>query len=153
LNTVRRRKVEQTDATNSYKFQSLLKNLTECLQLIKLAKTKTMKRLFLFISIFLVFGVFSCDNIEETPAPGDFPAWIKYKVNELSAKTGESCEFIYVLQYEVRGKYYYNIDFGYSSCNNCNLFDQNGNWVGQSVLANQSETKIIDQRPGCVFPK
>ena len=112
-----------------------------------------MKRLFLFISISLLFGVLSCDNTEETPAPSDFPAWIKYKVDELSAKTGESCEYIYVLQYEVRGRYYYNIDFGYSSCNNCNLFDEKGNRVGQSVLTNQSEAKIIDQRPGCVFPK
>ena len=112
-----------------------------------------MKRLFIFISIFLLFGVLSCDNMEETPAPGDLPSWVKYKVDELSARTGESCEFIYILQYEVRGKYYYNIDFGYSSCNNCNLFDENGNRVGQSVLANQSETKIIDPRPACVIPK
>jgi len=112
-----------------------------------------MRQLFLFTCIFLLFGTLSCDNFTEDPAPGDFPAWIKYKVDELSARTGESCEFIYVLQYEVRGRYYYNIDFGYSSCNNCNLFDENGNRVGQSVLANQSETKIIDQRQACVFPK
>jgi len=125
----------------------------ECLQLIKLAKTKTMKRLFLFISISLLFGTLSCDNIEETPAPGDFPAWIKYKVDELSAKTGESCEYIWVMVYEVQGKRYYNIDFAYSSCSNCNLFDEHGNRVTSNVLANQSETKIIDQRPACVFPK
>jgi len=112
-----------------------------------------MRQLFLFTVILLLFGILSCDNFNEDPTPGDFPAWIKYKVDELSARTGESCEFIYVLQYEVRGRYYYNIDFGYSSCNNCNLFDENGNQVGQSVLANQSETKTIDQRPACVFPK
>lgn len=112
-----------------------------------------MNRLFLFACVFLLFGTLSCDNTEESPAPGDFPAWIKYKVDELSARTGESCEFIDVLQYEVRGRYYYNIDFSYSSCNNCNLFDENGNRVGQSVLDNQSETKIIDRRPACVFPK
>ena len=121
--------------------------------MIKLVKTKTMKHLFLFTCIFFLFGMLSCDNFNETPARGDFPAWIKHKVEELSAKTGESCEFIYVLQYEVGGRYYYNIDFGYSSCNNCNLFDEKGNWVGQSVLANPSETKIIDGRPGCVIPK
>lgn len=112
-----------------------------------------MKRLFLFACIFLLFGVLSCENTEEPPAAGDFPAWIKNKVDALSAKTGEPCEFIYVLKYEVRGRYYYNIDFGYSSCSNCNLFDEKGNQVGQSVLANQSETKIIDARPACVFPK
>lgn len=121
--------------------------------MIKLVKTKTMKHLFLFTCIFFLFGMLSCDNFNETPARGDFPAWIKHKVEELSAKTGESCEFIYVLQYEVGGRYYYNIDFGYSSCNNCNLFDEKGNRVGQSVLANPSETKIIDWRPGCVIPK
>jgi uncharacterized ParB-like nuclease family protein len=112
-----------------------------------------MKRLSLFISIFLLFGVLSCDNIEDTPISGDLPAWVKYKVDELTAKNGESCEFIYVLTYEVQGRHYYNIDFGYSSCNNCNLFDEKGNRVGQSVLADQSETKIIDERPACVFPK
>jgi hypothetical protein len=112
-----------------------------------------MKRLFLFTCISLLFGMLSCDNFKEDPAPGDFPAWVKNKVDELSAKTGESCEFIFITKYEVRGKYYYNIDFGYSSCYNCNLFDENGNWVGTSVLANQSETKIIDQSPGCVLPK
>jgi len=112
-----------------------------------------MKHLFLLTSIFLLFGVLSCDNFTESPSPGDFPAWIKNKVDELSEKTGESCEFIYVTKYEVRGKYYFNIDFGYSSCNNCNLFDENGNLVGTSVLANHSETKIIDESPGCVLPK
>jgi uncharacterized ParB-like nuclease family protein len=127
--------------------------MTKCLQLIKLAKTKTMKRLFLFISIFFLFGVLSCVNTEETPAPGDFPVWIKYKVDELSAKTGESCEFIWVMVYEVKGKRYYNIDFAYASCNDCNLYDRNGNRVTSNVLANQSETKIIEQRQACVFPK
>jgi len=112
-----------------------------------------MKHLFLLTCIFIIFGILSCDNFIEAPAPGNFPAWIKYKVDELSAKTGESCEFIYVLQYEVRGRYYYNIDFSYSSCNDCNLYDEHGNWAAPSVLANQSETKIIDQRPGCVSPK
>lgn len=112
-----------------------------------------MNRLFLFISILYLFGVVSCDNVEETPAPGDLPAWVKYQVDELSAKTGESCEFIYILTYEVRGRYYYNIDFAYSSCNDCNLFDEKGNRMGHNVLTNQSETKIIDERPACAFPK
>jgi len=123
------------------------------LNLIKLVKTKTMKHLFLFICIFLIFGMLSCDKFIEDPAPDDYPSWIKHKVDELSAKTGESCEFIYITKYEVRGRYYYNIDFGYSSCNDCNLYDEKGNRVVQSVLANLSETKIIDQGPACVLPK
>ena len=112
-----------------------------------------MKRLFLFACIFLLFGALSCENTEETPGPGDFPAWIKHKVDELIAETGESCEFIYVVKYEVQGKYYYNIDVAYSSCNSCNLYDEYGNQVGQSALANYSETKIIETRPGCVVPR
>jgi hypothetical protein len=112
-----------------------------------------MKHLFLFTCIFLLFGILSCDNFLEDPAPDNSLAWIKHKVDELSAKTGESCEFIYITKYEVRGKYYYNIDFGYSSCNNCNLYDEHGNWAGPSVLANQSETKIINESPACVSPK
>jgi hypothetical protein len=91
--------------------------------------------------------------MKEEPAPGDFPAWIKHKVDELSAETGESCELIHVLKYEVRGRYYYNIDFVYSNCNNCNLFDEKGNRMGSIVLADQSEVKIIDESPGCVIPK
>jgi|GEM_PF-779457 len=112
-----------------------------------------MKRLFFFVGILLFVGILSCENFTEDPPPGDFPSWIKNKVNEISKKTGESCEFIYITKYEVKGKYYYNIDFNYSSCNNCNLFDENGNWAGQSVLDDQSATKIIDQRSACVFPK
>jgi hypothetical protein len=112
-----------------------------------------LKHLIHFCCFFLVVGILSCDNFIEAPAQGDNPAWIKYKVDELSAKTGESCEFISITKYEVRGKNFYNIDFGYSSCSTCNLFDENGNWVGPGVLANQSETKLIGQWPGCVVPK
>ena len=112
-----------------------------------------MNRLFLFACIFLLFGTLSCDNTEESPAPGDLPSWVKNRVDELSAKNGESCENVWVMIYEAQGKRYYNIDFAYSSCSNCNLYDEHGNRVGQSVLDNQSETKIIDRRPACVFPK
>ena len=112
-----------------------------------------MKRLSLITCIFILVGALSCDNIEETPAPGDFPSWIKHKVNELSAKTSESCEYILVTVYEVQGRRYYNIDFSYSSCKDCNLYDEHGNWAAPSVLANQSEVKIIDQSPACVKPK
>jgi hypothetical protein len=111
-----------------------------------------MKRLF-FASIFLLFGVFSCDKTEESPTSGGFPSWVKYKVEELSAKNGESCEYIWVTVYEVQGRRYYNIDFTYSSCSDCNLFDGYGNRVLPGVLANPSEAKIIETRPGCVVPK
>lgn len=112
-----------------------------------------MKRLFLFAFIALLIGLLSCDLTEESPASGDFPAWISIKVQELSTKSGESCEYIWVMVYEVQGKRYYNIDFAYSSCSNCNLYDKYGNRVTSAVLANSNETKIVETRPGCVKPK
>ena len=112
-----------------------------------------MKRLLLFACIFLLFGVLSCNNIEETTDPGGFPAWIKNKADDLSARSGQSCEFIYVLKYEVNGRYYYNIDFAYSSCNNCNLYDEHGNRASSAVLSNPNETKIIEERAACVVPR
>ncbi len=112
-----------------------------------------MRQLFLFACTFLLLGMLSCDNFIEAPAPGDYPAWIKNKVDELSKKTGESCDYIWVVVYEVQRKRYYNIDFAYSSCSNCNLYDKHGNWVTAAVLANSNETKIVETRPGCVLPK
>lgn len=112
-----------------------------------------MKRLFLFVCIFLLTGLLSCNYFEENPASSDFPSWINRKVNELSTRTGESCENIWVTVYEVQGKRYYNIDFAYSSCNACNLFDRYGNQVSGGVLADPNETKVIETVPGCVKPK
>lgn len=112
-----------------------------------------MKRLFILTCTLLVFGLLSCDRTDEPTAPGDFPSWINRKVNELSTKTGESCEYIWVTVYEVQEKRYYNIDFAYSSCNDCNLYDEHGNRVSSGVLADPGETKIIEARPGCSGPK
>lgn len=112
-----------------------------------------MKRISLFACIILFSGIFSCNFIEENPASGDYPSWIKRKINELSSKTGESCENIWVTVYEVQGKRYFNIDFAYSSCNACNLYDRYGNQVSGGVLANPNETKLIDSAPACVTPR
>jgi len=112
-----------------------------------------MNRLFFLTCILVFFGLLSCDITEEPTASGDFPTWINRKINELSTKTGESCENIWVMVYEVQGKRYYNIDYSYSSCSDCNLYDANGNRVSSGVLANPNETKIIDTRPGCVKPR
>jgi hypothetical protein len=112
-----------------------------------------MNRLFIFAFISILAGLLSCDLTEENPVSGDFPAWVSRKVNELSTKTGESCEYVWVTVYEVQGKRYYNIDFAYSSCSDCGLFDANGNRVSSSVLANPNETKVIRTSPGCVKPK
>jgi hypothetical protein len=108
-----------------------------------------MKQLFLFACIFLLFGVFSCDKKEETTPPGELPTWVKQKAEELSAKKGDSCKNIWVLIYEAQGKQYYNIDFAYSSCSNCNLFNDKGNPVAQSELAKLPDLKVTDAKPAC----
>jgi len=111
-----------------------------------------MKRLFLVISILLISCISCKDTVESTPE-GEFPSWVKQRAEELSSKKGESCEYVWVIVFESQGKRYYNIDFAYSSCNNCNLYDEHGNRVSSSVFANNTETKIVDDRPACTFPK
>jgi len=107
-----------------------------------------MKRLFLFACLFLL-GLLSCDKKEETTLPGELPTWVKQKAEELSAKKGDPCKYIWVLIYEAQGKLYYNIDFAYSSCSNCNLFDNKGNPVAQSQLAKLPDLKVTDVKPAC----
>jgi len=108
-----------------------------------------MKRLFLFACTFLLFGVLSCDKKEEITPPGELPSWVKQKAEELSARKNEPCKNVWVLIYEAQGKYYYNIDFAYSSCSNCNLFDNKGNPVAQTELAKLSGLKVTDAKPAC----
>jgi len=109
-----------------------------------------MKQLFLIACVFLLFGVFSCDKKDETTtAPGELPSWVKQKAEELSAKKGDSCKYIWVLIYEAQGNQYYNIDFAYSSCSNCNLFDNKGRSVSQNQMAKLSDLKVIDVKPAC----
>jgi len=108
-----------------------------------------MKRLFLFVVILLFVGILSCEKKEEILAPGELPSWIKQKAEELSAGKSESCRNVWVLIYEAQGKQYYNIDFAYSSCSNCNLFDNKGNRVAQSELAKIPDLKVTDVKPAC----
>jgi uncharacterized ParB-like nuclease family protein len=109
-----------------------------------------MKRLSLFAGIFLLIGLLSCDQKkeEEFTLSDELPSWVKQKVEELSVN-GESCKFIDVLIFETQGKLYYNIAFGYSSCNNCNLFDEKGNHIAQTELTKLSDLKLIDMKPAC----
>lgn len=108
-----------------------------------------MKRHFLIACVFLLFGVFSCDKKEETTPPGELPSWVKQKAEELSARKSEPCKNIWVLIYEAEGKQYYNIDFAYSSCSNCNLFDNKGRSVSQTQMAKHPDLKVIDVKPAC----
>jgi len=108
-----------------------------------------MKQLFLFAGILLFVGILSCDKKEETTIPGELPAWVKQKAEELSARKSEPCRNVWVLIYVAQGKYYYNIDFAYSSCSNCNLFDDKGKPVAQSQLAKLTDLKVTDAKPAC----
>lgn len=111
-----------------------------------------MKRLFIFACIFLLIGLLSCDKKkekEEFTLSEGLPSWAKQKVEELSAKKGEPCKNVWVLIYEAKGKQYYNIDFAYSSCSNCNLFDDKGNPVAQSELAKLPDLKVKDVKQAC----
>jgi uncharacterized ParB-like nuclease family protein len=129
------------------------KNLLKRSHLTNLAETEIMKQLIFFTCMVILTAMLSCDLTEVTSASGDFPSWVSSKVQELSANSGESCEYVWVTVYEVAGKRYYNIDFAFSSCSNCNLYDRNGNRVSSAVLANPNETKVIGTSPGCVKPK
>lgn len=111
-----------------------------------------MKRLFLFIGILLITCITCKDGVEPTPE-GELPSWVKHIAEDLSAQKGESCEIVWVIVFESQSKRYYNIDFAYSSCNNCNLYDEQGKRVPSSVFANSTETKIVDDRPACVVTK
>lgn len=99
-----------------------------------------------FLSIFLAMA--SCSKKDETVAPGELPTWVKQKVEELTAN-GESCKVVYVMLYDIDGKKYYNIDFGYSSCAMCNIFDEKGRPVSQTEKAGWNDIKVVDWFPGC----
>lgn len=101
--------------------------------------------LFLLI-IFLVNS--ACDKKDEIHTPDELPAWINQKVEDLTAG-GESCKSVFVMLYEIDGKKYYNIDFRYSSCGMCHVFDENGNKVTQEEQANWKEIKFVEMYPGC----
>lgn len=107
-----------------------------------------MKQIILFFFLILFLAISACNKNDEINAPKEFPAWVNQKVADLTAN-GESCKIVFVMIYEIDGKKYYNIDFAYSSCAMCNVFDENGNQVTQQERANWKEIKFIDMFPGC----
>lgn len=109
-----------------------------------------MKQLCLFAGLFLLFGVLSCDKKDEITPPGELPSWVKQKAEALADKKGDSCKFIDVLIYQSLGKRYYNIDFGYSSCNRCNMYDEKGRAVSQSDLAKLTDLKVVEIKQACL---
>lgn len=108
-----------------------------------------MKQLIFIACLALLTGVLSCDRTEEVPVSGELPSWVKQKAEVLADKKGDSCKFIDVLIYESLGKRFYNIDFGYSSCNRCNMYDEKGRAVSQSELAKLTDLKVVDMKQAC----
>lgn len=108
-----------------------------------------MKQLSIFVSIFLLIGVLSCDHKkeEEFTLSEGLPSWVKQKVEELTVN-GESCKFVDVKIIEYKENLYYDIAYGYSSCALCNVFDKNGNRVTPTE-SNFSGHKIINILPAC----
>jgi len=123
----------------------------ECLQLIKLAKTKTMKRLFLFVGVFLILGNLSCDKKDEETNPDQFPGWLQSKITELTSPQN-LCEITDVTIIEYNGKTYYHVYCGLWSCMYCQLFDEKGNrpaWETNQwndFFAKKKEIKVV---PAC----
>jgi hypothetical protein len=110
--------------------------------------TLTVKRSIYILSLFLFLLISACSKEEEINILEELPHWAYRQVEELTAK-GESCKYITVALYEVNGKIYYNIEYSYSSCGMCNLFDEKGNRVSQSEKSSWSEFKMIDILPAC----
>jgi hypothetical protein len=107
-----------------------------------------MKQFFLFASVFLLFGVLSCNKKEDTDILNDLPNWAIQRIESLTAK-GESCEIIMVALYEFEGKYYYNIDFAYSSCRMCKLYNESGNSVTTSEKLPENQFKFMKFLSAC----
>ncbi len=107
-----------------------------------------MKPIILLIFLLIFLSISSCEKKDEITISEELPGWVKYKVEDLTAN-GESCKFVDVMQLEIDGKIYYNIDFGYSSCRLCNTFDEKGIPVSQTEQANWKEVKFIEMYPGC----
>ena len=107
-----------------------------------------MKQIILLACFLIFLGNSSCNKKDDVPISDGLPSWVKQRVEELTAN-GESCKFVDVLLFEVNEKKYYNIDFGYSDCAFCNVFDEKGRPVAQAEQANWGERKVIDMYPGC----
>jgi hypothetical protein len=109
------------------------------------------KRLFLFVGVFLILGVLSCDKKDEETNPDQFPEWLQTKIKELTSEF-DLCEITNVTIIEYNGKKYYHVYCGIWSCMYCQLFDENGyrpDWETtdwNDFSANKKEIKTL---PAC----
>jgi len=110
-----------------------------------------MKRLFLFVGVFLILGVLSCDKKDEETNPDQFPEWLQTKITEITSKQN-ICSITNVTIIEYQGKRYYNIYCGLWSCVYCQFFDEKGNrptWESNQwndFFANKKDVKVV---PAC----
>ena len=109
-----------------------------------------MKKLLLFVGIFISLYVSSC-NEEETTAPDQFPRWLQTKITELTSEFN-LCKYTDVAIYEYNGKQYYHVYCGVWSCDYCQLFDTKGNrpeWNTYEWNDFRANKKAIKTLPAC----
>lgn len=110
-----------------------------------------MKRLFLFVSIFLFIGIYACNKEEDITDPDQFPKWLKSKITELTSEFN-LCEYTDVTIIECNGERYYHIYCGAWSCSDCHIFNKNGNrpvWSVEQWNDFRTNKKVIRILPAC----
>lgn len=107
-----------------------------------------MKRIIPIVISLMFLTLASCSKKEEPVIPGQLPSWVKHKVADLTAN-GQPCSSVFILYFEVDGRKYYNIDFAYSDCAFCNVFDEKGRAVPQAQQANWGDRKVLEGYTGC----
>ena len=110
-----------------------------------------MRRLFLFVGVFLILGVLSCNKKDEETNPDQFPEWLQTKITEITSKQN-ICSITDVTIIEYQGKRYYNIYCGLWSCVYCQFFDEKGNrptWDSNGWNDFSTNQKVIKILPAC----
>jgi len=110
-----------------------------------------MRRLIIFTTIVLLFGIQSCDKKDLISGPEEFPVWLQLKITELVTPFS-ICDITDVTIIEYSGKRYYNIYAGLWSCVYCQLFDEQGNrpdWDSKGWEDFFAKKKDIQTVPAC----
>ncbi len=109
-----------------------------------------MKRIILLFCLSMLLLGSACKK-DEPEASGEFPQWLKTKIEELIPDQ-KMCEITEVTIIEYNGKKYYHVYCGIWSCMYCQFFDEQGNrpdWNADQwndFEANKKEIKIL---PAC----
>jgi hypothetical protein len=114
-----------------------------------------MKQLSLFACIFLLFGILSCDKKEEI-INEEYPSWLIQSIAKMkqSFSREDLCTQYYITTMEYKGKRYYRTWWTFSSCSNCNLYDQYGNtpsWDSDTTQDFWKNVKFIKEETACAL--